>query len=556
MSEDRDGRRSMRPSDVAILCRTRSQITAYADALRHLGIPVQIDEVGWHDAPAVVAARAALAFLTNPADCHAGLRLATLGPARRSLEEALTALREGRLADLPELAPLAGASEDARGRAVATVLAKAIRLAGIEDWAARLPDPAAHLADLARLRAEATTFAGSLAATRAAAGLHGWGARTFLAWLAVRVGAEGGDARPNPSSGEARGVELVTWHAAKGREWPAVLVAGLDWEIGARPREVRTRFEGWEEPVTLLERAGLHRIPDVACKEVQVALLAPHDAAARETERCLAYVAITRARDRLILEWPAWAKSLDGSLAGLLDEAELRVEEDAIRIGDARHPTHVVRPVEALPPGFKNDPVRPNRTPFLLLGRLETCPPAGAELIRRPSAVEAAEPLTGGVCSIGPPLPLGDTADARTRGTALHLAMRVLLTHPDRADALPAATGLDETTLAALASQAEGLRAALHADGLTELHAELPLDATHADGTTTRGIADLLARGVDGRAVVVDFKSPAPDDPMEATAAHAGQLSTYAEALRIVLPGLTVLRCGVLWMGLGVLVTE
>jgi hypothetical protein len=149
------------------------------------------------------------------------------------LEEALIALREGRLGTLPELAPLAAASEDARGRAVPTVLAEAIRLAGVEDWAARLPDPAAHLADLARPRAEATTFAGSPPATRAAAGLHGWGARAFLAWLAVRIGTEGGDARPNPSSSAARGVELVTWHACRastfmsGHRQPRWPVSGL-----------------------------------------------------------------------------------------------------------------------------------------------------------------------------------------------------------------------------------------------------------------------------------------------------------------------------------------
>jgi ATP-dependent exoDNAse (exonuclease V) beta subunit len=332
-----------------------------------------------------------------------------------------------------------------------------------------------------------------------------------------------------------------------------VLVVGLDWEVGARPRELRARFEGWEDPATLLERAGLHRIPQVACKEVQAALLVPHDAAARATERCLAYVAITRARDRLILEWPAWAKDLDGTLAGLLEEAGLRIENDAVTVGDVHHPARVIRPAEALPPGFEDEPVRSDPMPFPVPGRAEPCPPIGAELIRRPSAASAAGPLTGHARSVGLPLPSGDGADPRARGTALHLAMRVLLTRPDRVDALPAATGLDAGTLAALAFQAKGLRAALRADGLTELHAELPLDAHHADGTTTRGTIDLLATGAMGRAIVVDLKSPAPDDPMAATAAHAGQLTTYADGLRLVLTNIASVERGVLWMGSGVL---
>ena len=545
--------RAARPADVAILCRTRGQIGAYADALRALRVPVQVEEGGWHDGSAVAAARAALAFAADPSDAHAGLRLATLGPARRSLEEALRALRDGRLAALPELAMLAAASDELHALTVPAVVTRVMALAGIEEWASGLPDPEAHLADLARLRAEASAFADSNAATRAAAGLHGWDACAFLAWLAARVAA-GEDGRPDPSGVAARGVELVTWHAAKGREWPVVVVAGLDWQVEERAGTMRVEFEGWDEPASLLERARLRRIPEVACAEVQARLLEPRLEAARATERCLAYVAMTRARDRLVLEWPIWLKDQDGTLAGLLArEAGLGIGAGAVHVGGSSHEALIVECPEGMPAAFDRevgDEVPPSHPCF---GRL--APPAelGAALIHRPSQSLAASPIRGEARSVGPAPGEDAFDDATARGTALHLAMRVWLTRPDRADALEAATGLPAETLEALRAQAEGLRSVLAAEGFTDLHAEVPVEHLRADGTTTRGTIDLLALDpADARAAVIDFKSPAPADPVAATADHAGQLAAYAEALE---KGLSVGvdRMGVHWIGAGTL---
>ena len=545
--------RAVRPADVAILCRTRTQIEAYAEALRALRVPVQVEEGGWHDGPAVAAARAALAFAADPGDAHAGLRLATLGPARRPLEEALRALRDGRLAALPELAVLTAASDDLHALTVPAVVTRVLALAGIEEWAAGLPDPAAHLADLARLRAEASAFADSNAATRAAAGLHGWDTRAFLAWLAAKVAA-GEDGRPDPSSVTARGVELVTWHAAKGREWPVVVVVGLDWKVEERAGTMRVEFEGWDEPATLLERARLRRVPEVACAEVQARLLEPRLEAARATERCLAYVAVTRARDRLVLEWPAWLKDRDGALAGLLaEEAGLGIGAGALHMGGSSHEAQIVECPETMPVAFDREAEDEVPPPYPCFGRLARPAEPGASLVHRPSQGTAAAPIRGKARSVGP-APGGDAFDdATARGTALHLAMRVWLTRPDRADALEAATGLPAKTVEALRAQAEGLRCVLATEGFTDLQAEVPVEQLRADGTTTRGTIDLVALDpVGGRAAVIDFKSPAPADPVAATADHAGQLAAYVEALEKGL-SIDVERVGVHWIGAGTL---
>ena len=119
--------------------------------------------------------------------------------------------------------------------------------------------------------------------------------------------------------------------------------------------------------------------------------------------------------------------------------------------------------------------------------------------------------------------------------------------------ALEAATGLPRETLEALRAQAEGLRSVLAAEGFTDLHTEVPVEQPRADGTTTRGTIDFLALDPARRlAAVIDFKSPAPADPLAATSDHAGQLAAYAEALEKGL-SVSVDRMGVHWIGAGTL---
>jgi ATP-dependent DNA helicase UvrD/PcrA len=74
-------------------------------------------------------------------------------------------------------------------------------------------------------------------------------------------------AATNPFGGDERGIDLLTFHAAKGREWSTVIVTGV--ETGLVPHRTATTN------------------------------------AARDEEARLLHVAVTRAADRLVLTWSA-----------------------------------------------------------------------------------------------------------------------------------------------------------------------------------------------------------------------------------------------------------
>ncbi|MBL3597499.1 UvrD-helicase domain-containing protein [Rhodovulum sulfidophilum] len=547
--------RPMQPSDIAILCRTHDKAREYADCLTHLGIPVDLAEDGWLTSEVVTVARAALAVIADPSDAFSAVIFMTHGPAAVSLEAALTAILDGNLAAHPALASLEALQEQASSWTAARLLAGLRTEAGLDDWAAGLEDPARAHADLARLDAEAAAFEAADPVTRAASGVFGWDIRSFLAWLAIRTDA-GDNARPDPSGSTARGVTIATWHASKGLEWPVVCVTGLDWPVGERANTLRIEFTGWDVPETLLEGATIHYHPVVACREVAAHFAAARREPAAVTERCLSYVAMTRARDLLVMEWPDYVKEDADTVSRLLvEEGKLELGTGEITVGNSKHPARLTNHGKAFPESFADTGIETATEAEVRPGRPETPGPRGAPLFLRPSdGGEATALWSLETRALGAALPREAFDDASLRGSALHLAMQVFLQRPDRAIDLGAATGLSPETLAALAEQARSLREALAEQGFTDLHPELPFDTEIADGPRVRGTVDLLGLSQDGReAVIIDYKSPAPEAPIEAAQQYLAQLGAYVGALSALRPETRLARAGIHFLGSGTL---
>ncbi len=139
---------------------------------------------------------------------------------------------------------------------------------------------------------------------------------------------------------------------------------------------------------------------------------------------------------------------------------------------------------------------------------------------------------------------------ATDRGTAWHLAFRVLSERPDLAVRLPAATGLDPATLAANAAQLQAMRGWLAAQGYTLLLLELPLQITASDGSQVNGIIDCLAEGPEGYAIIDHKSGPCPD-PDTRFANYLPQLLAYRDAVRHCLPGKPIRLLVINWMNEG-----
>ena len=340
----------VRPSDIAVLCRKRSQFVPLRRAIEARGIPVEVVGLGGllavpevqdvvatlrvlHDAG---ASDALARLLTGPRWRIGPRDLVALGRRARALVRGEGDGRPGRAATQPhdpedalaeavtdltaETGSLVEALDDlgdphayspvgyARmhalatelrrlrahvGRPLADLTAEAERVLGLDIEVAARPgaDPVAARADLDAFTdvADAFTGEGSAEPTLGA----------FLAYLTAAQQEEFG--LETGRVGESDSVKLLTVHAAKGLQWPAVFVPGLamgerSQVFPARPR-VSTRWTDNPRLIPFGLRGDAGDLPalrglDAASLEDFTDACAARDLA---EERRLMYVAATRA---------------------------------------------------------------------------------------------------------------------------------------------------------------------------------------------------------------------------------------------------------------------
>lgn len=541
--------RPVRPGDIAVLCQRHAEAARYAEALRRLGLPVRISASGWHDAQSVLVARQAMALAADPQDAHAALVVLTLGPTALPLDEALRLLADGALADHPSLHGILALAAAAPGWTVTDLCLKVTT--HLRPWADALPDAVQALADLARLEALAEEFATSDPGMMAAAGFHGRGARVFLGWLASRLEERDFDRHPDPGAGAVPGIEIVTWHAAKGREWPVVVVCELDAAAGERENTTRALFTDFSDLSRVLDTARLIHTPRLFTPEQRAVFLADRQPAAEAEARNLIYVALTRARDRLVIEWPEKALDKEATCLTLLAQAGVSLGAGLI-VGGHTFPARLWRD----PANDRLDPVAAVVQPLLRFGAPSPTPVKARTTPwrRRPSTLTEgpALPTPPQVIPLGPAHSAGRAQTATERGTAWHRAFRVMASRPELADRLPAATGLDAATLAAITAQVAALKAWLVSEGYPDLHLEVPIHVTHPDGSETLGILDAVAMGP-GRMLVIDHKTGPAPNPKARFASYWPQLAAYADALRLTFPAHHLHGVAIHWMNEGTL---
>jgi DNA helicase-2/ATP-dependent DNA helicase PcrA len=305
-------RRGGRYEDIAVLYRTNAQSRAFETELRHRGIPYEIvGGVAFYQRREVKDVLAYLRLLANPADAVSFFRI--WNTPRRGLGPAVRVLLEERAArdGIPPLEGLRALVREDALRGTARVGAREL-LALLDELAAmaagplealvrRLLEGSRYLEHLAEgdetvdreRRANVEELANAAVAYASASGgtLADFLAETSLLTDADRI-AEGADR-----------VLLLTAHNAKGLEFPKVVVAGLE--------------------------EGL--FPHASSSE---------DASGLEEERRLFYVALTRARDEVLLTAAAWRRRFDAARGGQVSRfvgeipAELLEHEEPEGVGE------------------------------------------------------------------------------------------------------------------------------------------------------------------------------------------------------------------------------
>lgn len=532
-------KRPLRAGDVAILCRSHADIATIAGALSGLGVQVAVEREGLAKTPHVELVLAAYRWVTDPSDRLALAELARFFGDDPTSDAWLHALFEDdQEAALKSVVPIADRLSELRDRVLsltpAELLDAVIALPGvwrrIETWG----DAATRLEDLEALRGFARAYEASCA---------GAGTPATPSGLVLAVASE----EPSrPRSLQADAVKIMTYHGAKGLEWPMVVMTGLNREPKARLFEPVAEADGaldWRDP---LADRWIRYWPwpyasqgkNVGLDETALASSIGQDAAlrAREEETRLLYVGMTRARDYLVLAAPAkgelsWLKVLNTE-AG--DHVSLPSDgRDALTAGLASFRARV-SPLAV-------DDVDLGSTKRQTFGRSAFATTPRLPLHRRPSQERKGDGFeVAEVVQIGPRLPLVGAPDMASVGEAVHAVFAADDRLLPREHRLEVARRILERWRVHQLSPDHVLDACDRLqDHLTArwqgavLHRETPVFA-RIDDQLVSGRIDMLVESENGFAIIDHKTFPGARDAWEAKAlAYAAQLKLYADAVEV-----------------------
>lgn len=542
-----DGRHDggMRPlalRDIAVLCRSKADVGAVAAAIAKIGLPVAVERDELARTSHVELVLAALRWVADQTDRLALAELARFFADDPTSDAWLQAVGAENMDEALKAAnPISGDLEKLReqlleltpAEMVDAVMMLPALLSRIERWGHH----AIRLDDLEALRGFARTYESECT---------GSGEPATLSGLLLSFG-ESETKRPKSLAPDA--IKVMTYHAAKGLEWPLVILTGLAKEPKARLYEPVAEVEGdldWMNPLSgrwirywpwpygsQSKDVGL----DISAANSDLGKLALKRA--REEETRLLYVGLTRARDYAILapaikRGTAWLNVLDTGAAEIgyvklpvgngepISAGAIKLTADVINLNA---PAEDGTTVEALPTYI----------------RLERPPVERQPLFKRPSkAVTEAKFKVVNRIELGKRIAIVGDVNMETVGHAVHAVLAADRTGVDRAKRLAMAKGILERWGIKQVDADHILAAsdALHEHiGKTWSQAktmiELPVAARIGD-QMVNGRIDLLVEHAGGYAIIDHKSFPGARDQLDEKAISYGpQLSHYSEAIEL-----------------------
>ncbi len=545
--------RHVRLSDIAILCRLNDNVSEIASSLRDAGIPSATAQPGLLATPEAVLAMACLRRLNDPSDTVASAEIIALGDGTEPetwLLDRLNHLQSGgerdtwrengegahpilstllqMRAELPLLAPR---------EALQQVMTRCDLPSRVLRWKQDAAVARTRLANLEALLELATQYEDVCRSAQHAASISG-----LILWLGETADAEQ-DALAQPA---IDAVKVMTHHAAKGLEWPVVILTDLSanlkdrlWGISAASRgeidvdaPLKDRFiRYWPWPFG--KQGKVPVAEDIALTEE-----AKHfQSATVEESKRLLYVSMTRARDLLIL-----ARSQRKPSGEWLDTLGAQwlmptASDSPIQLPSgeklASHHLELDSAEAASPPTPAAQPLYWFETAVTHTARLP--------LAFNPSAAAPESCKIAEQHRIGERIPLSGSVDMTMLGTAIHACIAAALTDP-KAPLIQAEVGEilaghgvgDVVTAKSVLEQINALDNWM-AQRWPEArrHAEIPVEAILDNGQVMQGRIDLLLETPDGW-ILLDHKSnPQGPEKWEGIAHdYSGQLAAYSNAVK------------------------
>ena len=580
--------RDLRPGDVALLVATNAEAERVAKALFERGVRATLAQAGLLATPEGTLVAAAMRLLVDPRDELARATIEALTgfdgrdpdawlDARMGEAAARRAAKEkGEAHAAPPPSLLVGRIEQLvpalEGASPSEALDRVLTALDVATLACRWPGPEQRLANLDALRAMASAYEERCGREREAATLAGL-LRYFeeAAEVVLVRDEERASDEQHVGTGDAA-VTVLTYHRAKGLEWPVVVLGSLNkgerrnaFEVA--PETDRPAFDPgdplagrwiryWPWPFGMQKKTPLADLAEASPEGAAVA-------AREERERVrLLYVGFTRARDHLILvaqttsKGPKvqWLDELrDGQEKPLVDlpMAGDGAGRSVIKLRGAGGRVMEVRARHWMLDAGGDPPTRladPDSHAWFTRGD-------GPVAVRPPYWIAPSRaagdwpdlrvPTVAEATSIGERLPLGDSkgVDWENVGDALHafLAADVagleLPQRLERAHRILASSDLGALLTAhSLLRAGDQLRAWVDSrwPGAT-WHREYPVTgavATPDGARRVRGTIDLLIETAEG-VVLVDHKSfpGGKEQWVEKARGFAPQLGAYAQVL-------------------------
>lgn len=552
--------RPVRPNDIAILRSTNDQCEAISRVLGNIGIPASVAQGGLTSTPEGVYVISSLEVVLDRSAALPALLIQSLS-GRAKMEELIderidkAAKPEEKGGDFPwpddpVLRGLRALADELPFHSPAAMLDRVIETSGAREVCLRWPHSSLALANLDMLRTYALQYEEICRFREAGASTLG-----LLLYLQSMDQLEEGNKQ---SAEEYEGaVTVSTYHKAKGREWPIVILGDLDRKerggCACCGIHVLTGGKGFDLSDPLRGRYIRYWPWPFGDKSRNTPLFealsrSPEEADARqrdnrESQRIL-YVGFTRARDILVLPTrrkkplPAWIERLEADLifpvegvegvavrdfgGGTMVDSRLRCL-DTVSSGDPRKedkPVWFRRPSGEAP---QHQPLFVHPSELHRTGESDKEKQLFRE-IDLGRAISVKIPEESGSLSIGNTVHGFLAADRRTLGKdkRLKIAQRILSANGITGALLP-------ENLLIMADRLYGYLDK-NLPG-SKIWREMPLMA-HRGDQIVRGVADLVAESDQGFALV-DYKAFAWERERCAQIAptYLPQINAYADAL-------------------------
>lgn len=541
--------RLLRGADIAILCPTNGLMATYAAELESRGLAVNLERPNWYETSEVTLTIELLKLLDDPDDLHAKLYVACSDIGRISMQSALEQHLSDAGIDLPVFAEIEKLRSQIQGLLIHDIVTLLLEKVGLLNQIASWTDSQQARANVIKLIGLAREFSTAQPETLTSAGFYGRGIGTFIGWLNHLVQQGVAQTCPRASYNDEKAIELTTWHKSKGREWPVVVVCGMSKPPKVTVPYAEIGYEDFADFSALIQKSEIHFTPNYDHDTKREQLAQALRTQAEQVAMRELYVAISRPREQLILEWPVVHlevkedQKIKKKIQLLNTLADVRIEDKSVQINGQIFDAQIDRVAYQWKEAVGNRAVQGSAPVMFgrnaLVFKANTEPRVSAQINPSVMPVEnTGEPIRGSMEiraeAYSTPLDLGIHAKANSLGTLVHRLVEVVMAGLDDVPAyrqrLESAllNHLDLDIIANLWAQAKSLKAHLtQQDETSSFASEVPVLGTLDGQSVVVGSMDLVVHGKLMK-LIVDHKTDlASSDEAALWAKHKEQLAVY-----------------------------